>query len=452
MKNLLFILLLISSIPLYSQVTPEYPGVYITELPNAKFSISSLPTDITAFIGCTEKNINEEKDAFYISSLAEYEQQFGGAPSPQLKLVSFDDATNIQLDFLPNTRYFLYHSIRLFFENGGNNCYVISAGDYTNGVQKKALLDGMELYKNVFDLNQISIPDAMLLTRNERAEVQQKMLLQAKANNYFALLDVFEEMDNAESINNFRADIQHEGLKYGAAYYPWLKIRQDYEPKDYIVGWDDFNIQPDSDLYKSIKNELIQQLEAIPPSGAIAGIYATTDNRVGVWKAPANVSITGITGFTTTISDAEQATMNVSLSDGKSVNALRNFNGKGNLVWGARTLAGNDNEWRYISVRRLNSSIEHSINGYLQQFVFEENSQVIWTSVNEDIGNYLNDLWKSGALQGNSPKESYNVQVGLGKTMTAENLLNGKMKIQVSISPVHPAEFLILNFEVDMIK
>lgn len=455
MKNLACIFILIVSIPLYSQVTPTYnhPGVYVEEIPSPSM-IVSVSTSITAFIGNTEKNTSKTNAPILITSLAEFEQKFGGAPSPQFNVLSYANPSNIELEFVSNTRYFMYHSVRLFFKNGGEMCYVTSTGNYKSGVQKKALLNGIEQLKNVIDVNQIVIPDAMLLPRNQRAAVQNQMLIHAKANNRFAILDVFEEMDITQSVDNFRTDIQGDDLKYGAAYYPWLKtpISNSIHPKDYIVGWEDLVIEDDSDWYKSIKKALTKQLSIIPPSGAIAGVYVETDNTAGVWKAPANVSIAGITGFTSSISNIQQQAIYVSVSDGKSINPLRTFPSKGNVIWGARTLAGNDNEWRYISVRRLTSMIEESIEFYLQSLVFESNNQSTWTNAQIHIEDYLKELWQSGALMGSNSKQAYNVQVGLGKTMTQKDLDEGKMKIQINIAVDYPAEFMVLAFEAKLVN
>ena len=135
----------------------------------------------------------------------------------------------------------------------------------------------------------------------------------------------------------------------------------------------------------------------LSPSATIAGIYARVDNSRGVWKAPANVSLTFVKEPLIKIDDEDQRDMNVT-STGKSVNAIRSFKGKGVLVWGARTLAGNDNEWRYVPVRRFFNMVEESTKNATEQFVFEPNDRNTWVRVKSMIENYLTQQWKAGAL------------------------------------------------------
>ncbi len=131
---------------------------------------------------------------------------------------------------------------------------------------------------------------------------------------------------------------------------------------------------------------------------------------------------------------------------GKSVNAIRSFTGKGPLVWGARTLAGNDNEWRYVSVRRLFIFVEESVKKATEAFVFEPNDANTWVKIQAMIENFLTTLWRQGALQGVKPEHAFYVAVGLGKTMTALDILEGRMIIEIGMAAVRPAEFIILRF------
>ena len=138
----------------------------------------------------------------------------------------------------------------------------------------------------------------------------------------------------------------------------------------------------------------------LPPAAAMAGIYAAVDNSRGVWKAPANVSVATVIKPTIQFTNVEQDQMNVDATAGKSVNAIRPFIGNGTLVWGARTLAGNDNEWRYVNVRRFFIFVEESIKKATAQFVFEPNDANTWVKVQGMIENFLTTLWRQGALQG----------------------------------------------------
>jgi phage tail sheath protein FI len=151
-------------------------------------------------------------------------------------------------------------------------------------------------------------------------------------------------------------------------------------------------------------------------------------------------------GPNTVIDHFEQEDLNVDVVAGKSINAIRSFVGKGTLVWGARTLAGNDNEWRYIPVRRLFNMIEETIQKGTAFAVFEPNTPFTWLKISSMISNYLESLWKQGALFGGSAGDSFFVNVGLGQTMTENDILNGRMNVEIGIAAVRPAEFIILTF------
>jgi len=199
-------------------------------------------------------------------------------------------------------------------------------------------------------------------------------------------------------------------------------------------------------LYNQIKAAMNQQRVVLPPSAAVAGIYAQVDRERGVWKAPANVSVAAVIGPVTKITHADQEDLNIDPTAGKSINAIREFTGKGTLVWGARTLAGNDNEWRYVSVRRLFNMIEESAQKATAFAVFEPNDATTWLKVKAMIDSFLYGLWERGALAGSTAKAAYFVNVGLGKTMTPQHVLEGLMIVEIGVAAVRPAEFIILRF------
>ncbi len=198
--------------------------------------------------------------------------------------------------------------------------------------------------------------------------------------------------------------------------------------------------------YKSIVNKASEYLNLMPPCAAIAGVYASVDRDRGVWKAPANVSLNSVIKPAVKISQDQQGEYNVDVNAGKSVNIIRSFTGKGVLVWGARTLAGNDNEWRYVNVRRFFNFVEESVKKATEQFVFEPNDANTWVRIQAMIENFLTVLWRQGALQGIKPEHAFYVSVGLGKTMTALDILEGRLIIEIGMAAVRPAEFIILKF------
>ncbi|HET6255451.1 MAG TPA: phage tail sheath C-terminal domain-containing protein [Puia sp.] len=203
-------------------------------------------------------------------------------------------------------------------------------------------------------------------------------------------------------------------------------------------------------LSNAQQNQVKQKIRDLPvvmtPCAAIAGIYAKTDNTRGVWKAPANVSLNFVDGPAVKITDEDQKDLNIDAIAGKSINAIRAFKGKGTIVWGARTLTGNDNEWRYINVRRFFNMVEESVKRSTAWAVFEPNDSNTWVLVRAMIENYLILKWKEGALAGTKPEDAFFVHVGLGTTMSPEDVLEGRMNVEIGMAAVRPAEFIILKF------
>jgi len=207
------------------------------------------------------------------------------------------------------------------------------------------------------------------------------------------------------------------------------------------------DLRSKSTLYANIAKAAESQAVVLPPSGAIAGVYARTDGERGVWKSPANASLNYVTAPIVTVTDAEQDTLNVDAEgNGKSINAIRAFSGKGTLVWGARTLAGSSQEWRYVSVRRFFIMAEESIRKATAQFVFEANDANTWVRLRTMIENFLTLQWRAGALAGAKPEQAFFVRVGLGQTMTPQDVLDGFMIIEIGMAVVRPAEFIVLRF------
>lgn len=202
----------------------------------------------------------------------------------------------------------------------------------------------------------------------------------------------------------------------------------------------------DNSTYNKILTEIGNLPLELPPSSTVAGVYARVDKDRGVWKAPANVGLNYVTNVSVKITNEDQESMNVDTIAGKSINAIRAFTGKGILVWGARTLAGNDNEWRYVPVRRFFNMVEESVKKATSQFVFEPNDANTWVKVRAMIENFLILQWRAGALAGAKPEQAFYVRVGLGQTMTAEDILNGYMHIEIGMAVVRPAEFIVLKF------
>ncbi|NTV98963.1 MAG: phage tail sheath family protein, partial [Chlorobiaceae bacterium] len=201
-----------------------------------------------------------------------------------------------------------------------------------------------------------------------------------------------------------------------------------------------------SGIYRNIIAKAAGFSNTVPPCGAIAGVYASVDRERGVWKAPANVRLKEVVVPAVKISQNHQAEYNIDVNEGKSINIIRDFPGTGVLVWGARTLAGNDIEWRYVNVRRFFNFVEESTKKSTEQFVFEPNDANTWVRIQAMIENFLTVLWRDGALQGVKPEHAFHVAVGLGKTMTPLDIREGRLIVEIGMAVTRPAEFNILRF------
>ncbi|HCL05952.1 MAG TPA: phage tail sheath family protein, partial [Chitinophagaceae bacterium] len=306
-----------------------------------------------------------------------------------------------------------------------------------------------------------------------------------KTQSRFGIFDVTQS--NAQSamddITQFREAIGTNFLNYGAAYYPWLKtsIVQASEldfmnldasvdlgtilpedaakqvvtnmkalsPQDLAASRTNVHqsLKASSSTYVHILEEIRSRLNLLPPSAAMAGLYTLVDSSRGVWKAPANVSVNMVNAPSVNVSHEQQQKMNVDVIAGKSINVIRPFPGIGTLVWGARTLDGNSQDWRYINVRRTLIMIEQSLKLATRAYVFEPNDAGTWVTITSMMNNFLYNLWKQGALAGAAPEQAYDVQLGLGATMTPNDILDGIMRITVKVAIVRPAEFIVITFQ-----
>ncbi|QSW89340.1 MULTISPECIES: phage tail sheath family protein [Flavobacterium] len=517
--------------------TIQTPGVYIQELNAFPNSVVAVATAVPAFIGYTPQASYEGKSyvnvPVRITSFSDFQAFFclpdpplPASPSkqysPEYYLVQ-QKSQPAKGDYMlingsyyslvpdPNTIYYLYNSVRLFYENGGGDAYIVSVGSYgapsgkpgTPGtpivnpnVQLNDLTNGLSLLLNEPEPTMYICPEATLLSLENNGTLMQQMLLQCTqmqtAMSVFDIIggDAPDPILYTEDITNFRMNTGSVGLNYGMAYYPFIgtTIMQNTDI-DYtnLFGGDVkqletllnppsapnqsiatiiANIQnPSSGLtvtqnnnalliasqtYGQIIKHVLNTANILPPSGAMAGVITTTDNAVGPWQAPANTSIVGTASLPIYISESQQANLNVDAVSGKSINAIRKFNGLGILIWGSRTLDGNSQDWRYIPVRRTMIFLEQSCKLATQAYVFQPNDKNTWEAVIAMISSFLTSIWKQGGLQGASASDAFSVACGLGSTMTADDILNGFMNVTVKVAVVHPAEFIVLTFQQQM--
>jgi len=630
--------------------TYKTPGVYTEEISTLPQSVAEVATAIPAFIGYTEWAKDGDEDLLNkptrINNLLDYRTMFGGPPATKFKVtIKADDKGNPEVETIenqdgPKPRFLMYHSLSLFFKNGGGSCYIVSVGDYSQPLDKKNFQAGLDALRKEDEPTLILLTDAVNMNEDDYYELCQASLKQCSdLKDRFAIFDVLSSDDDGRGKigEKFRGKIVGD-LKYSAAYYPYLQtslnhfyIERNVDLEGYYApvadlvedclwvqysrpritplprvniieadgvtdpkfsidestntliitiskggesvnkiasSWQssgpignfrvsrtsflqrgttemscipkfeiddlrvrytgpeteakveikisgkniEFKIQankltitipevgaltenivdqwtklPDKGkfivasfhsrakvnaftepkelkyydcdylshpgikfeqtaLYNKIKTELAKQRVVLPPSPAIAGVYARVDRTRGVWNAPANEGLMAVIKPVVKITQDDQENLNIDTTAGKSINAIRSFVGKGTLVWGARTLAGNDNEWRYISIRRLFNMIEESIQKSTAWVVFGPNNAMAWLKVKAMIESYLEGLWRAGALVGSTRDQAFFAHVGLGVTMTQQDILEGRMIIEVGIATVRPAEFIIIRF------
>ncbi|MEL7424123.1 MAG: phage tail sheath C-terminal domain-containing protein [Bacteroidota bacterium] len=449
------------------------PGVFNQQFQPRVPSVAQVETAIPAFIGYTEKAQDQQAGDLLqspkrITTMLEYDQFFGAAAPEKGITVKVNTKTSpltVEAEITAPSNYLMYYALRAFFDNGGGACYIVSVGDYSGGgdISKAALLQGLEAAGEVDEVSLVVFPEGTKITpaADYYALVDASLEHCRLHRDRFTICDIYMHQDAAvNDVEQFRAATVDtvEQLQFGACYYPDLEMLIDhsYQPEDVQVTRNgktttlDKVERRDPKLYDEIKRAITQIPLILPPSPSIAGVYASVDRDRGVWKAPANVSISAVMRPTVSISDPEQDSLNVDLITGKSINAIRSLEGRGILVWGARTLAGNDNEWRYVPIRRFLMMVEESITQATLAVVFEPNDANTWVQVRAMVENFLMSLWRQGALMGNKPEQSYFVKVGLGETMTAKDILENRMIIEIGMAVVRPAEFIVFRITQQM--
>ncbi len=462
------------------------PGVYIQEISKFPPSVAQVETAIPAFIGYTQKAADElgslNLKPKRITSLLEYETYFGTTlPYSGLTIAineTTDDGTaagkviarTVAATNSGRALHNMYYAMQAFFANGGGPCYIVSVGamSATPTITQAALESGVDAIEKEDEVTLIVFPEIQALGASELAGVVTKALNQCgKLQDRFVVTDILPPGTGEtilDAADNFRNEsLPLDFLKYGAAYTPNVMTTFNYVFDDTVVINHTVNgtntaktlaaFKPDQND-PSVGNAILYNLTLaaidrvaleLPAAPLVVGQYAATDSNRGVWKAPANVALASVIEPAIKITHEQQQDLNVH-SSGKSVNAIRSFPGKGTLIWGARTLAGNDNEWRYVPVRRFFNMAEESIKKAAEQFVFEPNDANTWTKVRAMIENFLLLQWRAGALAGAVPEQAFYVSVGLGVTMTALDILEGRMNVEVGMAVVRPAEFIILKF------
>jgi phage tail sheath protein FI len=355
-----------------------------------------VPTSTALFVGWSPSG--PVGQVLPVSGFLDYEQKFGGL----------------------NARSPLGYAMRHFYDNGGAQARVLRIAGADGGAIAPAdaafapalnaafapdgPVDGADMF------NLICVPG---LTD---AAAMAMLQARAAARRAFLIADC-DENAQATTLAASLAGKTGANAANSALYFPWV-------------------MAPDP-LQNGARR-------GFPPSGFVAGVLARTDAARGVWRRPAGgeADLKGATDLAVHLTDTQGESLN-----GQGINCLRQFPGRGVLVWGARTLDGSDaraSEWKYVPVRRTALFLEESIWGGTEWAVFEPNDEPLWARLRLSVGNFMHGLFKQGAFQGNTPREAFFVKCDR-ETTSQDDIDRGVANILVGFAPLKPAEFVVVT-------
>ncbi|BAZ70716.1 phage tail sheath protein fi-like protein (plasmid) [Fischerella sp. NIES-4106] len=400
----------------------QTPGVYYLE--RVQPPEQKLQTGVPVFLGYTttvpedhqgNKKFNEPRP---LTIWAQFERYFGK----------------------PAVNSYLPYAVRGFFQNGGSLCYVVPLQEDIS--PSAALLAGLEAIEPLYTIDLVCVPDIMRspkaapkgaspppgnwtndpcapdierspTSENLPPDLETVLTMQSavlehcnRLGNRFAILDSLPNA-NAQQVLAHRERLQERNA---ALYYPWIQVQDD----------------------SYLKNVLV------PPCGHIAGIYARTDQNIGVHKAPANAIVNDVLELQVNLTNNQQGPLNI-----EGINCLRNFPGRGILVWGDRTLS-HDPDWTYINVRRLFLTIIRWIEWNMLSVVFEPNDATLWNRIGRELSTYFNELFRQGALKGSTAEEAFYVKCD-EQTNPPELREAGQVVTEIGIAPILPSEFIVVT-------
>ncbi|MGZ4647313.1 MAG: phage tail sheath family protein [Blastococcus sp.] len=386
------------------------PGVYVEEVPSGIKPISGVGTSTAGFVGAVADDVTMPvrpggtPDTHYLL-----------APEHEARLITSWEAFTQTFGDLQFGNLVLAHAVYGFFNNGGSRCWVARvaapapSGDHPDApdvdtVAVSSVTAALETFKAIDEIAVVAVPGAT-------TDDVQNAVLDHCENPH--LQDRFAVLDGRRTTEATRDAVQGgtRDSSYGAIYHPWLQV---YDP---------------------VSNARL----TVPPSGYVAGVFARVDTERGVHKAPANEVIRGALDVVTAVSREDQAGLNP-----EDINVIRRFGGNV-TIFGARTLAGKeDPEWRYVSVRRLFLFLRDSINAGVQWTVFEPNDAALWGKLRRNVGAFLTNVWRSGALVGATPQEAFFVRCDESVNPPEVQAL-GQVVVEIGVAVVRPAEFVIFR-------
>ncbi|SIT70839.1 phage tail sheath family protein [Mycetohabitans endofungorum] len=435
----------------------EQPGVSFNFQDEAR---TTTPADTTVplFAGYTEKDPESQdlaskcpKSPVLLNTFEDFTQVFGGFPSSNPRVPLTQEAA-------------FYYTVRHYFDNGGSACYGVSLGSYANFPEGDdyyarqdiadciTRTDWNDFLEQALDATLLAVPDMVMLSApqyyqangSDQLSDQQvpqedaglwtsvwKKLLET-TESHRQVFVVLDAPDNPKLVRQCLDGLEKstdEALRArGAVYWPRLQT-------NYYVDYDDGR--------QRIRRQIV-----VPPSGAVVAAIGKTDRDRGIWKAPANVELTQVTR------PNYRSWRDVLLSEPPlfdenkiSINLIRSFVGRGVRVWGCRTLVAPPlpDRWRYIQVRRTLTYIETTLTNIGRYTMFEPNTAITWTTLKSLARAWLRDLWLAGGLVGAQEGDAFQVLLGLGESMTTEDIRSGRLILIAKLAMQYPAEFIELR-------
>jgi phage tail sheath protein FI len=387
------------------------PGVYVEEIEMGAKPIEGVSTSTAGFIGLSEKGDEYLNKPTLVTSWGQYVDKFG--------------RYTIETPYLSS-------AVHGFFQNGGSRCFIVKVASGQSEDETNSNIIGTDSgnpgtrtgLQSFIEIDAVNIICAPGITDNA---VQKALIIHCEnMQDRFCILDAPEDANMTAIQAHKNGIVSTKG--YAALYYPWIEVAVEIgTDKTITVGGEEIT-----------ETKITFERKFVPPSGYMAGIFARSDTQRGVHKAPANEMVKGALSLQTNIGKGEQDILNP-----LGINCIRSFQGRGILVWGAKTTAS-DPLWKYINIRRLFLYLEESIDESTQWIVFEPNSEILWDRVVQTIDNFLKGVWKSGALMGTTPEEAFFVKCDR-TTMTQDDIDNGRLIAVIGVAPVKPAEFVIFK-------
>ncbi len=384
------------------------PGVYVQEVPSGVRSIGQVSTSIAGFVGTSPDAEAHKDEVRVLDNWTQFVDQYVGKASEGTALSN---------------------AVFGFFSNGGSRCYVVNVGANGSLTGTAAKPTGLTLFEAIDDISMVAAPG--FVTADDYAAIQAHVEHPLRQDR-LGILDTPEVVDDVGALTRAttsgipagdKTDKTDKGTGedalgapqspggYTALYFPWIVMTD------------------------PVSGKKVTQ----PPSGHIAGVWARVDANRGVHKAPANEPIAGATDLVRRVSRGEQEVLNPA-----GVNCIRYFPGEGIRIWGARTKAPEASEYRYINVRRLTNMIKESVADGTRWVVFEPNDHTLWRSIRRDIGAFLTNVWRDGALLGTTPQQAFFVKCD-EETNPPEVRDAGQVVTLIGIAPVKPAEFVVFK-------